>query len=359
MRIVSVAAKELRCVRGDLPFHLAALISPLLFLLAFSLMLSSGILLPVQTYPGTGDSAFLRHLEEFRAPDGTAYLALSPAAEDAPPTGAESDLIVVRREPAAQGGVIGGEIVHYLNDVNENMTKNFRNRLSGALVSYVETLRAGGNVTVNEITMYGRDIPWATGFGVSVLVFGAMLSGLVFGMLSAAGEWGAGTAVLLKLAPAAPGTVLAGKLLAGLIKCCLAGAAFLGIFYLLSAALPVRALPFAAAALLTHGVFLCLGMCLGLWVRSSLTAFLLSLVSALVLWVGGGGFGPLSYHGGLANAVGRFDPATYAIELVRWCYFGGTARPAAGFAALALAFLLAAGLALAVYTGWARREGGV
>ena len=226
-------------MRGDLPFHLAALISPLLFLLAFSLMLSSGILLPVQTYPGTGDSAFLRHLEEFRAPDGTAYLELSPAAEDAPPTCAESDLIVVRREPAVQGGVIGGEIVHYLNDVNENMTKNFRNRLSGALVSYVETLRAGGNVTVNEITMYGRDIPWATGFGVSVLVFGAMLSGLVFGMLSAAGEWGAGTAVLLKLAPAAPGTVLAGKLLAGLIKCCLAGAAFLGIFYLLSAALPV------------------------------------------------------------------------------------------------------------------------
>ena len=70
------------------------------------------------------------------------------------------------------------------------MTKNFRNRLSGAIVNYVENLRPSGNVTVNEITMYEQDIPWDTGFGVSVLVFGLMLSGLVFGMLSITSEWG-------------------------------------------------------------------------------------------------------------------------------------------------------------------------
>ena len=172
MRIISIISKELKCVKEDISFNLATLISPLLFLLAFSLMLSSGILIPVQTYPGSDSSDFLKSMENYHAPDGTAYFELHTATEKVPPTNAESNLIVIEQEPSVNGGLITGEITHYINDVNENMTKNFRNRLSGAIVNYVEDLRSSGNVTVNEITMYEQDIPWDTGFGVSVLVFG-------------------------------------------------------------------------------------------------------------------------------------------------------------------------------------------
>ena len=141
MRIAAIAVKELKCVKEDLSFNLATLVSPLLFLLAFFLMLSSGILIPAQVWPGTDSSAFLRSMEDFRAPDGTAYLELRPAEENVPPTNAESNLIAVEQEPEADGGIITGRIIHYLNDVNENMTKNFRNRLSGAIVDYIEELR--------------------------------------------------------------------------------------------------------------------------------------------------------------------------------------------------------------------------
>ena len=332
MRIISIISKELKCVKEDISFNLATLISPLLFLLAFSLMLSSGILIPVQTYPGSDSSDFLKSMENYHAPDGTAYFELHTAAEKLPPTNAESNLIVIEQEPSVNGDLIIGEITHYINDVNENMTKNFRNRLSGAIVNYVENLRPSGNVTVNEITMYEQDIPWDTGFGVSVLVFGLMLSGLVFGMLSITSEWGNHTTQLLKLTPSPR------------------------IFFMISRAFPVHLIFFIISILLVYGIFACLGMCLGIFIKSSLTAFLLSLVSALVLWVGGGGFGPLSYYGDIANFLGKINPATYAIDIVRWCYFNGNTQLAGGFTILGIAFIVALFLIFTIFTRWTRRE---
>lgn len=358
MRLRAIIMKELRAVREDPSFHLAALVSPLLFLLAFSLMLSSGIVLPLATYPDAGESAFLQGVADYRAPDGTPYLSLSPAAADVPRSDAENDLLVVVQEPQLENGVLSGELIHYVNDVNENMTKNYRNRVDGAVRQAIDALRDGGGVTVREHTRYAEDIPWDTGFGVSVLVFSLMLSGLLFGMLAMTSEWSDRTTTLLRLAPASPRLLICGKLLAGLVKCVCAGAAFLAVFTLISGALPLHVLAFAGVLLLVYASFLCLGMCLGLVIHSALTAFLISLVSALVLWVGGGGFGPLSYFGAVSNILGALNPATYAIELVRWCYFGGAGALALQSAALVLAAAVSLAVAFGVYSRWTRGEEG-
>lgn len=358
MRLWAIIMKELRAVREDPSFHLAALVSPLLFLLAFSLMLSSGIVLPLATYPDAGESAFLQGVADYRAPDGTPYLSLSPAAADVPRSDAENDLLVVRQEPQLENGVLSGELIHYVNDVNENMTKNYRNRVDGAVRQAIDALREDGGVTVREHTRYAEDIPWDTGFGVSVLVFSLMLSGLLFGMLAMTSEWSDRTTTLLRLAPASPRLLICGKLLAGLVKCVCAGAAFLAVFTLISGTLPVHVLAFAGVLLLVYASFLCLGMCLGLVIHSALTAFLISLVSALVLWVGGGGFGPLSYFGTVANILGALNPATYAIELVRWCYFDGAGALAFQSAALVFAAAVSLAVVLAVYSRWTRGEEG-
>ena len=218
MRLRAIIMKELRAVREDPSFHLAALVSPLLFLLAFSLMLSSGIVLPLATYPDAGESAFLQGVADYRAPDGTPYLSLSPAAADVPRSDAENDLLVVVQEPQLENGVLSGELIHYVNDVNENMTKNYRNRVDGAVRQTIDALRADGGVTVREHTRYAEDIPWDTGFGVSVLVFSLMLSGLLFGMLAMTSEWSDRTTTLLRLAPASPRLLICGKLLAGCLR---------------------------------------------------------------------------------------------------------------------------------------------
>ena len=76
---------------------------------------------------------------------------------------------------------------------------------------------------------------------------------------------------------------------------------------------------------------------------------------ALRLWVAGGGFGDLSYFGEAAKAVGAANPATYALDAVRYAYFGGVADPTP---LIVLAVGAAATLAAvcAVYARWTRSE---
>lgn len=105
-----------------------------------------------------------------------------------------------------------------------------------------------------------------------------------------------------------------------------------------------------------YGIFVCIVMCIGIYIKSTLTAFLISLVTALTLWVGGGGFGSLSYFGSVANLLGDINPVTYAIEIVRWCYFNGTIDRTADFGALCLSFILAFVLITISYIRWIRSE---
>lgn len=357
MRLLQIIKKELKCVKEDISFNLVTIISPLLFLFAFSLMLSGGITIPVQVYPSTETSGFLSAAENYRAPDGTPYLELQVASEAAPPTNAESNLVVVNQEPDSDDGVIVGEITHYINDVNENMTKNFRNRLDGTLVHYIEQLRGSGNINIAETTMYEQDIPWDTGFGISVFVFGLILSGLLFGMLSITGEWENKTTKLLRLAPYPVCIPVIGKLIANIIKCFVSGLVFLAVFFLLSETIPVHTLHLVAFLLLVYGIFVCIGMCVGIYLKSALTAFLISLAAALTLWVGGGGFGPLSYFGDFANILGKINPASYSIESIRWCYFNGAADLVMNFSVLGFAFAVTFALVVLIYTRWMRSEG--
>lgn len=356
MRIDRMIYKELKCTKENVAFHVATILSPLLFLFAFWLMLSGGIALPAQTYPDTASSPFLNVMAQYHAPDGTPYLLLHTAQEATPPTNADSNSIVIREEPSFNNGVWRGTIEHYINDVNENMTKNFRNRLHGALVSYLHTTRDHGNVLIDETTVYPQDIPWNTGFGVNVFVFGLMLSGLLFGMLSMTGEWENNTTTLLKLAPGTTLLTATGKTIASLLKGIVSGMLFLAIFFALSKALPIHPLSLIAVLFLVYGVFICAGICLGIFVHSTLTAFLLSLATALTLWVGGGGFGSLSYFGAFANALGRLNPATYAIDLVRWCYFDGHVHFYTDFLVLIGACVTAYLLMLLVYLRWMQSE---
>ena len=148
-----------------------------------------GSTFPFNAYPDVKDSAFLQSAAEYKAPGEIPYVELIPSDNDKPATNAERDLIVVKHEPAFENGVYTGEIVHYINDVNQNTTKNSRNRLDGALVDFINTTRDSGNILVVESTVYDKDVPWDTGFGVSTFVFGMMLSGLMFGVLSMTSEW--------------------------------------------------------------------------------------------------------------------------------------------------------------------------
>ena len=86
MGILGVVGKELANVKENVPFNLATVVSPLLFLLAFAVMVSGGITIPVETQPAASESAFLQATADFQAPDGTPSLALETAPVHGVPT---------------------------------------------------------------------------------------------------------------------------------------------------------------------------------------------------------------------------------------------------------------------------------
>ena len=157
------------------------------------------------------------------------------------------------------------------------------------------------------------------------------------------------------LSPRPASSVAAGKVVAAFLKALVAGAVLVGVVALMYGRALASAPWLVAALCLMYIVFASLGLALGITVRSTMTAFLVSLVAALCLWVAGGGFGDLSYFGEAAQAVGAVNPATYALDAVRYAYFGGVADPTP---LIVLAVGAAATLAAvcAVYARWTRSE---
>lgn len=355
MGILRIVGKELASVKENVPFNLATVISPLLFLLAFAVMVSGGITIPVETQPAVSGSAFLQATAEYRAPDGTSYLELEAAPDEGAPDGRSADRYIVEDELVVDEKGATGTVVHLVNDVNSNMTKNYANRLTGALVDYIDAGGDAGTIEVIEQTRYEEDIPWDESFAVSTLVFGAMLAGLLFGQLSMTSEWENATTKLLVLSPRPAASIVASKVAAAFVKAFVAGLVLVGVVALMYGR-GIASAPWLVAALcLMYVAFASLGLALGIAVRSTMTAFLVSLVTSLCLWVAGGGFGDLSYFGEAAQVVGAVNPATYALDAVRYAYFGGVADL---MPLIALAVGAAATLAAVceLYARWTRSE---
>lgn len=355
MGTLRIIGKELTSIKENVPFNLATVVSPLLFLLAFAVMVSGGITIPVETQPAASESAFLRATAEYRAPDGTPYLELEAAPAEGAPDGRSADRYIVEDELAVSEEAATGAVVHLVNDANSNMTKNYANRLTGALVDYVDAGRDSGTIEVVEQTRYEEDIPWDESFAVSTLVFGAMLAGLLFGQLSMTSEWENATAKLLVLSPRPAASVVAGKVAAAFLKALVAGAVLVGVVALMYGRAIVNVPWLVASLCLMYATFASLGLALGIVVRSTMTAFLVSLVAALCLWVAGGGFGDLSYFGEAAQAVGAANPATYALDAVRCAYFGGVADSAPHIV-LAVGAAATLTVVCAIYARWTRSE---
>lgn len=90
--------RELASIKENVPFNLATVISPLLFLLAFTVMVSGGITIPVETQAAVSESTFLQSAAEFRAPDGTPYLELETAPAEGAPDGRSADRYIIVNE---------------------------------------------------------------------------------------------------------------------------------------------------------------------------------------------------------------------------------------------------------------------
>lgn len=345
MRLLTLVATELRHTRANVAYMGLTVIAPIAFMALFVFLLGGDITSPVGAHPGPDRSGFAQVMDTNRAPGNVPYFAVTPQP-DSPPAGEDPNLVVLTTEPAAHDGRVTGELTHWFNDVNTNMTKNYRNRVTSAVYAWSGDNLDGADVTVREHRAYADDIPWSNALGVAVFGLGVLFSGLLFGMLSMTQEWENGTIVWLRLAPGRAMVVVAAKLIGAVLKCTVAALLLVGALWLFTGALPGRPLSLAAALAVGYLGAAAVGILVGFVSRNTLTSLMAALVIAVICWVGGGGLGPMFAFGERAVTLSQVNPTTHLIDLVRWSYFGGIFHPTravgllAGFTALSIVAVL-------------------
>lgn len=335
LRLLLIIKKELLCIRENKIFNLATVASPLFFLAAFTFMLSDGVSFPFNISSSDEQTAFIQSAEDFAAPNGIGYMELIPQDTDVSKE-ASHDAITVTEDPSYKDQILSGSITHYINDVNQNTLKNSRNRIDGALVNFINQTRSTGNISVNEETVYEEDVPWNAGFGTSIFVFGFMLAGMFFGALSIISEYDNQTTILLKLSPYSSGSVFLGKMVSCLIKSLLSGIIYYFVYACIFQRFAVYNGKLLLIAALVYTAFICIGMMIGIALKTAVTALVTCMGTAFALWILGGGFGPLSFFGKTANFLAKINPVTYIVDSVKWCYFKGLDLSAANWWVLAV-----------------------
>lgn len=232
------------------------------------------------------------------------------------------------------------------------MTKNYRNRVTASVYAWSADRLNGSNIVVREYPVHADDISWSRALGVSVFGMGVLFTGLLFGLLSMTQEFQDGTMLWLRLAPRPPVLVVGAKLIACLLKSAIAGLILVGALWAFTGVLPARPLVLAGALTMGYLSAAAVGLLVGFISRNTMTSLLTALVSAVILWVGGGGLGPMFAFGSTAVTLSKFNPATHIIDLVRWSYFGGDAAVAATLGVLAAVCVVAI---MTAVLGYARR----
>ncbi|HAG10456.1 MAG TPA: hypothetical protein DCK76_03510 [Desulfotomaculum sp.] len=237
---------------------------------------------------------------------------------------AYTNKIEVLEEPSGKNGTRTKEaeliIVQYFKDENTNMTKNYRNRLTGAVVSYLEQDPGNKIITVKETTRYPADIPWVASFGASALAIGILLSGFLFGSLSF-------TQVHFDRIPSVPqisddfflcpcsdvpacfGANGHRKRLVNLSFCRDKTLALLGAdnhSFVIGRALLYRGFRNSS-----------------LYLKSFAATAVGAMVGTVLLWFMSDGFVSLENTTGLVKAISNFIPNTYALYLIRDAVFTG------------------------------------
>lgn len=287
MRFLILFGKEMRSIRTNPAYNILTVLSPLVFMLVFVFMLAGDITSPTTVHPGPDQSQFARVLATQANPGGQRYFAV----EASEVVGTVAHIEVVR-EPSVAGGVLVGHVEQTFTDINTNMTKNYRNRLTGAIQVWADGQLDGRAITVVESTTHPADIDWSAAFALATVAFGVLFSGTLFGILAMSEEWDAGTMVLFRIAARSTALVVAAKLAAAVTKCVAAGVVLVGAVWAFTGEVPHHWGILLAGLALGYLAMAGLGVLVGLGSRSILTSFLFALVLALVCWVGGGGLGP-------------------------------------------------------------------
>ena len=342
---------ELKLFRTAVPIHLVAILQPTVMYLLMSTILVHPTFEMRVVRPATEEGwALVAAMEEVGSPIGLPYI--EPILVDDAGVEVGRQLIAVEE---AGGRTVA--VQHY-GLIDSNLIKNYRNRLTAAALRLWDGALGSRAIHVEEHPWLPRDVPYTVYFGLALLPMTVFVAGSMLGAILAAQEFELGTVVEYRLAPLAPGWILAARLVRLVLAALVSAAILLVVVGWVSGAWPTAAWLVAAIlvpqALIAGG----LGTVAGLLLKRTIPAFVVALISSFAGWLMGSAFGLAAGFGGWYETISRLTPFTHAVELLFPRYYGATiGRPAVS--ALVLLFMSAAMVALAavVYRRQILRQG--
>lgn len=327
---------------------------PVNFLILFALFAISGGHAPIAVYqqhPSAAGNAIvsaLGHSDTYSVRQVPSLAAGARAMND------DSVVGTISVPPAIGGDLAGGRQATLgltLNNLNHDFSDDVRRGLPLTYLRYYQQLPGHQlPVTVRQTDAYPSTVGFLAYIAVSILTVALVIGGLLQGGLASAREWEDGTMKELMLSPVPAWSVVAGKLIAGLIGGVASGAVILAIL------VPLGVVPHGWWALLGVGavlltVFTGIGLAVGSRLRSQRAVVPLSFALGLPLFFISGAFGPISWTTSASAFVARLFPVAYANAALQHATYGyWPIDTSAGTVWLVLLGWAAAGIGISVFT---------
>ncbi len=316
-RILMLLINEFKLARTSIPIHLVAIIEPVVMYGLLTIILVH----PTQdiyiTRPTNAIGNFLvSAMYTVGSPVGLPYI--NPILTDL--TRPDNIRQVITIEDGKDGSAVA---VQTYNLIDNNLVKNFRNRLTTSALQLWNTDLGSRAVLVKEHTSLPEDIPYNVYFGMAMIPLTAFLVSALVGGVITAQEFEFQTVIEYRLAPTPTWMVLGTRLSRLTCSSLIGGAAMLIVIGLINNFWPGGILQIGLILIPVSIIGGCIGIIAGLLLRSTLPTFLVGLVTSFFGWIIGDAFKPAVAFGGWFEFFSRFTPQAYAVELI-FPYFYGT-----------------------------------
>ncbi|MGD8813032.1 MAG: ABC transporter permease [Anaerolineales bacterium] len=308
---------EFKLFRTAIPVHLIGIFQPALMFSLMALILVHPTFDMRIVHPTSllGED-LVAAMDEVGSPIGTNYI----------------NTILVDQDPS--GELPGGQLIRVesidgkpvavqrFGFIDSNIIKNYRNRLTSAALRLWNATLGGKAVTIEQRAWLPSDVPYSVYFGMAMLPLAAFLASSLIGAFLTAQEFEFNTILEYRLSPVSTFLILGTRLL----RLCLTGwlsATVLTVIIRCVVGVWPSSILGASLIFLSMGLLGgCLGIAAGLILRSTLPAFVIGLGSTFFTWILGSAFGLSAGFGGAYEAVSRWMPNTYAVELLFPLYYG-------------------------------------
>lgn len=245
------------------------------------------------------------------------------------------------------------QMLWQVRNFNDDTANDLRRGLPDVVNAFLASGAAGADpvrIGILAHNLHPRDANFVAFELVAVLAVLILQAGMVNAGIAAVREWETGSVKELLLSPASSLTIVAGKVLAGVIAADLASMAAVA----LAAVLGILPRPspagasLAIAAMTLMAVFASgVGVALGAWLRAMERLNSVSILVGFYLFFLSGGVAAVAYLPAWLRAVARWIPNTYAVDALRGGLLYGSSQGSGGdLLALGIAAVLALGLGI-------------